>query len=191
MVKIFPGGAALSGAVLFTAFTSCIAIAAPPDGDGARFSMAPVDGGFVRLDKQTGAMSICKPNGGDWSCKAMGSDEDGDRDELDRLKAENADLKEEIRRMEEVFGLDGKKAEDGEKRGPLAGPPGGPLPEFKLPSEQDVDKAVDYLEGMIRKFRERFEDFGDKTDPDRPREKGGEAEPKAEPQAGPRTTTPL
>lgn len=149
--------------------------AAPGERDGARYSMSPVDGGFVRLDRQTGAMSICRQSNDAWSCTPMDGDDGDAQSELDRLKAENAELKDEIRRMEEVFGLDGRRPEPGrgpESDGPLAGPPGGPpgrLPEFQLPSEKDVDRAVDYLEGMIRKFRERFEDFGDKTDPDRPR----------------------
>jgi len=42
-----------------------------------------------------------------------------------------------------------------------------PKPELQLPSEEEVDQAIDYLESMIRKFRERFEDFGEKTRPGR------------------------
>lgn len=147
--------------------------------------MSPVDGGFVRLDRETGAMSICRKTDESWSCSAM---DDADQDalkEIDRLKAENQDLKDEIRRMEGVFGLDGQRpAPGGPGRplpdigggppgGPLGGPPGG-LPKFDLPSEKDVDRAIDYLEGMIRKFRERFEDFGDKTDPNRPNSRRGD-----------------
>ena len=164
-------------ALVMTAVTPVIS--APGDDDSARFSMSPVDGGFVRLDKKTGAMSFCKRTNSDWDCQPMGSASDESaqastaekpQSDLDKLKAENKELKDEIRRMEEVFGLDGSKKApgSGSDEGPLAGPPGG-LPELKLPSEKDVDSAVDYLEGMIRKFRERFEDFGDKTDPDIPR----------------------
>ncbi|MEO1207082.1 MAG: hypothetical protein AAFV45_12200 [Pseudomonadota bacterium] len=157
-----------------------LAKAAPGDEDDARFSMSPVDGGFIRLDKKTGSMSFCKSENGAWSCNPMDVAPDADagaaapsptlsQSELDKLKAENEELKAEIRKMEEVFGLDGRKPPaTGDDEGPLAGPPGG-MPELKLPSEKDVDQAVDYLEGMIRKFRERFEDFGDKTDPDIPR----------------------
>lgn len=131
--------------------------------DSDRYTMSPVDGGFVRLDKKTGAMSLCGKSNDTWTCEAMKDNSQELREQLDALRAENADLKDEIRRMEEVFGLNGKR--DGEGRpGPQANQPPG---EFNLPSEQDVDKAIDYLEGMIRKFRERFEDFGDKTDPDK------------------------
>lgn len=137
--------------------------------DGERYTMSPVDGGFVRLDKKSGAMSLCKKDGDAWACKPMSDDQSDLRAEVDKLKAENADLKNEIRRMEEVFGLNGPK-QDGKPGDGLPGPQAGKqLPPLKMPSEKDVDGAIDYLEGMIRKFRERFEDFGDKTDPDRPR----------------------
>ncbi|MCH9806135.1 MAG: hypothetical protein K0U74_00215 [Alphaproteobacteria bacterium] len=139
-----------------------------------RFTMSPTDGGFVRLDKETGAMSLCTKKDGNWTCNPMADDERDLRKELDRLKSENGELRGEVRRLEDTF-VGGRRPDapaDGETP-PLAGPPGGlpkgGLPNLELPSEEQVDKAVDYLEGMIRKFRERFEDFGDKTDPDRPR----------------------
>lgn len=136
--------------------------------------MSPVDGGFVRLDQDTGAMSLCaKKQGAEqadgWACTPMDDSQASLRDEVDKLKAENAELKEEIRRLEDTF-IAGKRDGAGGRDGDQSlqgGPPGGMPPGMKLPSEEDVDRAVDYLEGMIRKFRERFEDFGEKTDPDR------------------------
>lgn len=125
----------------------------------------------MRLDTDTGAMSLCaKKDAGDqpetWSCVAMDDSQRDLRAEVDRLKAENSELKAEVRRLEDTF-VDGKR--DGAGRdSQQSGPPGG-LPPMKLPSEEEVDKAIDYLEGMIRKFRDRFEEFGEKTDPDRPR----------------------
>ncbi|MBU2583668.1 MAG: hypothetical protein KJ622_18320 [Alphaproteobacteria bacterium] len=146
------------------------AYAEPP----GRFTMSPVDGGFVRLDKETGAMSLCSrmQSGQDaegWSCVPMDDNQRDLREEVDRLKAENTRLKEEVRRMEDTF-ISGRGAGTDSQAGePPAGPPGGLPPGMKLPSEEDVDRAVDYLEGMIRKFRERFDDFGEKTDPERHR----------------------
>lgn len=113
-----------------------------------RFSMSPVEGGFARLDTETGAMAICKPqskeaDAGQWSCQPMG-DATGD---LRKLEAENRDLKAEIRRMEDLLGLNGDKSKDGQKH---AEKPGG----LNLPSEQDVDKALSYMERMIKKFHD-------------------------------------
>lgn len=161
-----------------------------------RFTMSPVDGGFVRLDKETGAMSLCtKQRDGDrqdgWSCTPMDDNQRDLRDEIDRLKAENAELKDEIRRLEDTF-IMGERGEEGSGRrgGPPGGLPPGGMPELQLPSEEDVDQAVDYLERMIRKFRERFEDFGDKTDPNRaPR--GNDAPGNRRDDGEPRGSTPL
>ena len=139
-----------------------------------RFTMSPVDGGFVRLDTDTGAMSLCaKKDGADqadtWSCAPMDDSQRDLRAEVDRLKAENSELKSEVRRLEDTF-IEGRRPGSGtDSQG--EGPPGGLPPAMKLPSEEQVDKAIDYLEGMIRKFRDRFEEFGEKTDPDRPRRK--------------------
>lgn len=149
-------------------FGLATAAAAAETGDG-RFTMSPVDDGFVRLDKQTGAMALCTKKDASWSCIPMEDEQRDLRDEIDRLKAKNEELQKEVRRLEDTF-VTGKLEDDRPGGAPGAGnggPPGG-LPNLKLPSEEEVDQAVDYLERMIRKFRERFEDFGDKTDPNRP-----------------------
>jgi hypothetical protein len=155
---------------LAAAVVALTTVAAQAESSG-RFTMSPVDDGFVRLDKETGSMALCTKRGSGWSCLPMDDRQKALRDELDRLKAENTELKDEVRRLEETF-VTGKPGDSGPGDGPQVGgapgglPPSG-LPELKLPDEEDVDHAVDYLERMIRKFRERFEDFGDKTDPNR------------------------
>jgi len=140
--------------------------------EGERFKMSPVKDGFVRLDTQTGAMSLCTRSGDGWSCLPMKEDQRSISDEIARLHKENDELKDEIRRMEETFGLeargsqsgkDDKDGKDGKESQPgdqSEGPP-----EIRLPDEEQVDQAIDYLERMIRKFRERFEKFGDRTKP--------------------------
>ena len=122
------------------------------EGRSGRYTMAPADDGFVRLDTETGAMSLCTRKNGQWSCAAMPESQDDMRRALERLEAENKVLKEDLRRADEALGLGdpGKQAE-----GPLTGPRG----ELKLPSEQDLDKAFDYFERMIKKFRDRMQQF--------------------------------
>ena len=162
-----------------------------------RYTMSPTEGGFVRLDKETGAMSLCTKQDGNWTCTPMDDKQVDLRKELDQLKSENTELQNEVRRLEDTF-IAGKRPDapaDG-KAPPLdGGPPGGlppgGLPDLQLPSEDQVDKAVDYLEGMIRKFRERFEDFGDKTDPrNEPKSRRRDDGP-SDRQGDSRGTTPL
>lgn len=117
------------------------------DEPSGRYTMSPADGGFVRLDTQTGAMSQCTKQSGQWACEPMADSDKALREENQRLSAEVKSLQEQVKGMEEVFGLgDTKAAPDGTK----------PRAELKLPSEQDVDQAFDYLERMVKKFQERM-----------------------------------
>lgn len=200
----------LAAAALGLACQAVLPAALAQTGSG-RFTMAPVEDGFVRLDKETGAMSMCRTQGDKWACRPM-EDDQSLAEEVRRLQKENDDLRAEVRRLEDTFvgrGDSGSAPGSGPQTGgppgglPPGGLPGGGLPELQLPTEEQVDQAVDYLESMIRKFRERFEDFGDKTDPDRPRPRSEEAPTEEAPrsrgepdngnaeQSGPPKTTPL
>lgn len=133
------------------------AAAEPSAADGqrpGRYTMTPADGGFVRLDTETGAMALCAKRSEGWVCEAMPDAQDAQRRAIDKLEAENRALKDEIRRMEEVLGLgDAKPGENGPRQAER--PKGG----LGLPSEQDVDKAFDYVQRMLKKFQERMREL--------------------------------
>ena len=130
----------------------------------ARFTMSPAEGGgFVRLDTTTGQMSLCTRKDSQWQCSDMADQGRGLAEEVERLRTENKDLKAEIRRIEDIM-LDGNKSAG---RGGSA-PPGGsdadrraeaPAGKYGLPSEKDVDQAIDYMERMFRKFRDKMKEF--------------------------------
>lgn len=114
-----------------------------------RYSMSPTQGGFVRLDTQTGTMALCtqKDAAAPWSCADMPESADSSRQRIEALENENKALKDEVKRLEEVFGQ----------------APGAEAPKsFTVPDEKDVDKAFDYIESMIKKFRERVKKLEDK-----------------------------
>lgn len=126
----------------------------------ARYTMSPAEGGgVVRLDTHTGAMTLCRPEAGQWSCNAIAGDNIAERQELDRLRAENQSLKAEVRRLEDLV-LPPERDGASKPPGDTTKPPG-----FKLPTEEDVDQALSYLERMWRRFQERMKDF-------EPKEKG-------------------
>lgn len=153
-------------AVVIAGFWLVGTVMAAPDSDGGRYEIEPSDDGFVRLDKQTGEMSLCQRADGVWSCVPMEERRGASKDELARLQQENRDLRRDLQRMEETFGLDapGKKKGAGDRDSGAAPAPEGPAT-LHLPDEEQVDQAIDYLEGMVRKLRERFQRFGDKTEP--------------------------
>lgn len=135
------------------------ALAAEPSG---RFRMSPVDGGFVRLDTETGAMALCTGKDQAWTCAAMADDQANLQRRIETLEAENKELREENRRLEEVLGLGEPKPGDPGK--PPAPPPSAGV--FQLPSEQDIDKGFDYIEKMLKKFRDRMKKLEETERPD-------------------------
>jgi hypothetical protein len=110
-----------------------------------RYTMQPVEGGFLRLDTQTGAVSMCRPGEKNLVICQSAQDEQGLSKEIARLRVENIELKAEIKRLEDIVAS-----------GALA-PPGDKKDEkLKLPTEQEVDQALDYVEKMFKKFRDRL-----------------------------------
>lgn len=146
--RIATGSLAVGGLAALLAVFSV-----PGSGFGAdapgRYAMSPTEGGFVRLDTQTGAMALCNRKEGAWICADMPENADSGRQRIDALEKENQKLKDDIKRLEETF------AET-----PGAGPDG--PKSFTMPEEKDVDKAFDYVESMIKKFRERMKKLEEK-----------------------------
>lgn len=124
--------------------------AAPPEAERqGRFIMQPVEGGFLRMDTETGAMSMCARKDGAFACAPV-ADERAAAREGERLAGENQQLRAEIRRLEEMLGLGDKP--QGERHARRQ-------PRFELPSEEDVDKAIGYIERMMKKFRDKLKDL--------------------------------
>lgn len=141
----------LLGALTVMAVVAATSMSAPvhaqataPAAEGdrpGRFAMHPVDGGFVRLDTETGAVSLCSKGPRGFACEAV-PDERGQLQEIERLKAANRALEDEVRRL--VADAQGRA---------------GSARRLELPTEADVDKALDYMERMFKKFRDRFRDL--------------------------------
>ena len=125
--------------------------------DAGRFTMTPADGGVVRLDRETGAMSFCTGKDGAWSCTDMPETESALKKRVEELEGEKRALEAERRLREAPAPGPAAKAPDGAEP-PAAGdavpPPPGDLP---VPTERDVDKLFDYVEGMVKKFKERID----------------------------------
>lgn len=146
--------------------------------------MMPVEGGYVRLDTRTGIASICSKRGEAWACEAMPDAQQEMRDVISRLEGENAKLKDELKQMEDTFGLSAPKP-GGPDGGPLSPDAGPPAPKAQIPSEKDVDRMFDYIEGMVRKFKERIERLDKETPP------AGKPEGAPGGEGGDGTNTPL
>jgi hypothetical protein len=139
--------------ILLTAFVALTALtgAAPEDAErNGRFVMTPVEGGFLRMDTHTGAVSMCQRTSGKWACEAVADDRRSLESEVERLGAENRELSDTVRRLEEMLALpDG----DGKDRRAEKGP------KFQLPSEEEVDRAFGYMQRLMRKFKEKMREL--------------------------------
>ncbi len=117
-----------------------------PAGTPGRFTMHPTDGGVLRLDTQTGVISMCRQASGSWACTMMPDDRAAVTDEIERLKAENAELKTAVKRLEEMNGVPpdpSTKRQSG----------------IQLPTEEEVDKALSYVERMLKKFKDKIKEL--------------------------------
>ncbi|MCP4780724.1 MAG: hypothetical protein GY877_08220 [Hyphomicrobium sp.] len=70
------------------------------DTKNERYTMSPAENGFVRLDKQTGAMTQCTRDNGVWTCKPMADSQHELQNEIDKLRAENKSLRKQVDDLE-------------------------------------------------------------------------------------------
>jgi len=70
--------------------------ALPPDTQGGRYIFNKQADGFVRLDTQTGDVSLCSQQPVGWACEVAPDDRAVFESEVARLRGENAALKKDI-----------------------------------------------------------------------------------------------
>ena len=133
----------------FATFATCVAADTAPDGSKGRFTMSPVDGGLMRLDTETGAVALCTKKSETWVCEPI-DDHSGASGDKAKLEMENKALKDRIKDLE-TSAAAAKSAPGSDDQ---SGPPGGVT---KLPTEQEVDKAMDYVERIYKKFKDRIQ----------------------------------
>ncbi|RKE86325.1 hypothetical protein [Rhizobium sp. AG855] len=120
-------------------------IAAAQDGANDRYTLEKSESGFVRLDRQTGAVTLCTEAEGTLTCR-MGADE---------RAAYDADLARLEKRVETL------------ERQLASGRPAAAAP---LPSDAEIDRSIGIMERFMRAFFNLVQEFRDdeaKPTPDR------------------------
>jgi hypothetical protein len=118
--------------------------------DTGRYTMTPSDGGFVRLDTVTGTVSVCANVAGTFTCKAAPDDAIALQAEIDRLAEQNRKLQGDI---------------DALRLGQREVPPPAGSGALGLPTDEEVDKAMSFVEKLMRRFKTLMEEL--KEDPSR------------------------
>ncbi|MBR0709135.1 hypothetical protein [Bradyrhizobium liaoningense] len=133
---------------------SLVAAQSAPDSENGRYTMTPIPEGVLRLDTRTGTMSTCTRNGTGWACYAVPDERAAFDAEIGRLQAEVEKLKGQLAAGPTVSG---KIEEALPKSDPLkkAEPKvaeGDRKIEIPLPSDQDLDRVMSFLEKAWRRL---------------------------------------
>jgi hypothetical protein len=115
------------------------------DGANDRYTLEKSESGFVRLDRQTGVVTLCTETEGTLTCR-MGADERAAYDEdLARLEKRVAALEQQLAQ-------------------------GRPTASTPLPSDAEIDRSIGIMERFMRAFFglvQEFRNEEDKSVPDR------------------------
>jgi hypothetical protein len=134
-----------------TIVITAVALAGPahaedsvPDSEGGRYVFSKQADGFVRLDTQSGAVSLCREQAVGWACQAAPEDRALFESEIARLQNENAALKKALL----AHGLalpSGSSAE---------APVAQDQSSLRLPSDADIDRLIAFAGQVWQRFVE-------------------------------------
>jgi hypothetical protein len=146
---------AVAAALLATGSGLAVAQSAP-DGENGRYTMSPIPEGVLRLDTRTGKVSTCTKNDSGWACYAVPDERAALDAEIGRLQAEVEKLKAELAAGPTVSGKIDEalpKSDPLKKAEPKVADDNRRI-EIPLPSDQDVDRVMSFLERAWRRLIE-------------------------------------
>ncbi|WP_274427224.1 hypothetical protein [Chelativorans sp. YIM 93263] len=115
-----------------------------------RFRLERTENGYVRMDTETGTMSLCREQSGELVCQSAA-------EEQQALENENGNLRERVSRLEErVDALEGDTAAD-------------------LSVEQEFEQAMGMMERFFRRFMDMVQGF--EQEQEEPLQNGGTEQP--------------
>ena len=123
-----------------------------PDTAGGRYMFSKEPGGFLRLDTQTGEVSLCSQKAVGWACEAAPEDRAALENEIARLRTENATLKKDILAR-------GLPLPAGVMPEPLAqnDEPQNAVSSLHLPSDADIDRMAAFMDRVWHRFVDAVE----------------------------------
>lgn len=113
----------------------------PPPNDGWRYRLEKANGGFLRLDAQTGQVSFCRERESSWSCETVADDRAALEAEIKRLTDRVAELE--------------KRRND-------------PAERFRTPSDQEIEQVMGFFEKAMKRFRGVVENLKKEWEAEKP-----------------------
>jgi hypothetical protein len=124
----------LAATSLLAAALTWTALAEDVDG---RYRMFPPAEGFLKLDTRSGAVSECKRGPDSYECRLVPDEQGALQAEIDRLAKENADLREQLAKA-------GPSLPERPGESTRSSP--------NLPRDEEIDRALGYMEKFLRRF---------------------------------------
>jgi hypothetical protein len=112
------------------------------EADG-RYRLSPTPEGFLKLDSRSGAVSECKRGPDGYQCRLVPDEQAALQAEIDRLANENAALREQLATA---------SPPPAERPGDSARPEKG----LVLPRDEEVDRALGFMERFLRRVLSIF-----------------------------------
>lgn len=125
-------------ALLLPAALLLAAPATAAEPDTARFQLERSGDHFIRLDKQTGAMSVCQDQNGNLVCRMAADERSAYDDELDRLS-------DRVSKLEKAVAANSGSS---------------------LPSDAEVDRTLGIMQKFMRGFMGLAKEFQNEERPD-------------------------
>ncbi|KRA00458.1 hypothetical protein ASD64_00330 [Mesorhizobium sp. Root157] len=99
--------------------------------DASRYQLEKTANGYVRMDTRTGAMSTCQEQSGQLVCRMAADEHVAALDEIDRLDGAIEDLNKRVAELENSLAA---------------------KLESNLPTEEEFNKTMSYMERFVRGF---------------------------------------
>jgi predicted nuclease with TOPRIM domain len=123
-----------------------------------RYRLEKSPDGYVRMDTRTGEMSICKEKWDELVCRMAADERNAVQDEIDRLQAELKTLNDRLAGLKALEDRVAKLESSVTAR-----------VENSLPTEEDFNKTMSYMERFFRSFMGIVRDFeGENSKPAEP-----------------------
>jgi hypothetical protein len=126
-----------------------------------RYRLEKTPNGYVRMDTRTGEMSICEEKWGELVCKMAADERTAVQDEIERLQTELKALND---RLATVKALEDRVAKlENSMTAKI---------EQSLPTEEDFNRTMSYMERFFRSFMGIVKDF--ESEDSKPMEPGSD-----------------
>ncbi|WP_157018666.1 hypothetical protein [Mesorhizobium xinjiangense] len=134
--------------IIVISATLAFGVATASAQDSGRYQLEKTNEGYVRMDTETGQMSICEERSGQLVCKLAADDRDALQDQIEALQDDVAAIDKRLSALE------------GET----------PATNDGLPTEEEFEKSMSYMERFFRRFMDIVKDFDGAPEKSTPQE---------------------